>query len=393
MPYHHTKAGRGNEVHFVSGPTSTSDMSCIPKYSPYSNEHSARFTISAAIESTGAKGKMSIGTFTSTGDDDADNFTNSDSFQQALSRKKLLAAKWRKRIKGCASTGRAAISVWKTLLNGRNERNNKSETLRKDINLMLHLLEIAAAPKEIITKYKLINKNLSLIHEQKESENKLDEEEQKKFIDYNDLLKIRNKLYNDWVESYENLTIKNKNDINTRNKNIKSLLLSFYSLFPPLRNEGLNLKIVNSHEEAKKGDYNIYIKDLNNIWVYLNKSIKFHKPIHFNINDEVIKTFSKDKVELLILNIIESVKLYPREFLFINNKNEPYTEKGLQKMLYELVPEKNLGVNALRSIYTSHYLPHLLKYQINRVSFLMRTSFNMLSTNYLKKMKKKKKQI
>jgi hypothetical protein len=54
-------------------------------------------------------------------------------------------------------------------------------------------------------------------------------------------------------------------------------------------------------------------------------------------------------------------------------------------MLYELVPDKNLGVNALRSIYTSHYLPHLLKYQINRVSFLMRTSFNMLSTNYLKK--------
>jgi hypothetical protein len=78
-----------------------------------------------------------------------------------------------------------------TLLNGRNERNNKSETLRKDINLMLHLLEIAAAPKEIITKYKLINKNLSLIHEQKESENKLDEEEQKKFIDYNDLLEIK----------------------------------------------------------------------------------------------------------------------------------------------------------------------------------------------------------
>ncbi len=112
-------------------------------------------------------------------------------------------------------------------------------------------MEIAAAPKEMITKYKLINKNLSLIHEQKESENKLDEDEQKKFIDYKELLKIRNDLYNDWVESYENLTIKNRQDINTRNKNIKALLLSFYSLFPPLRNEGLNLKIVNSHEEAK----------------------------------------------------------------------------------------------------------------------------------------------
>jgi hypothetical protein len=119
-------------------------------------------------------------------------------------------------------------------------------------------LEIAAAPKEIITKYKLINKNLSLIHEQKESENKLDEGEQKKFIDYNDLLKIRNNLYNDWVESYENLTIKIRKDISTRNKNIKSLLLSFYSLFPPLGNEGLNLKLVDSHEKAKKGDYNLH---------------------------------------------------------------------------------------------------------------------------------------
>jgi hypothetical protein len=56
------------------------------------------------------------------------------------------------------------------------------ETVRKDINLMLRFLEIAAAPKEIITKYKLINKNLSLMHEQKESENKLDEGEQNLLI-------------------------------------------------------------------------------------------------------------------------------------------------------------------------------------------------------------------
>jgi hypothetical protein len=48
------------------------------------------------------------------------------------------------------------------------------------MNLLLHFLEIAKGPKEIITKYKLLNKILSLIHVQKESENKLDEGEQKK---------------------------------------------------------------------------------------------------------------------------------------------------------------------------------------------------------------------
>jgi hypothetical protein len=87
----------------------------------------------------------------------------------------------------------------------------------------------------------------------------------------------------------------------------------------------------------------------------------------------------------LILIFLESVKLYPREYLFINNKSEQYTEKGLQKMLFELVPDKNIGINALRSNYTSHYLPKLNKNQIHRVAFLMRTSFNILSTNYLKK--------
>jgi hypothetical protein len=81
-----------------------------------------------------------------------------------------------------------------------------------------------------------------------------------------------------------------------------------------------------------------------------HKSIKFHKSIHFNIYDD-----SKDNVELLILNILESVKLYPREFLFINNKDEQYTEKGLQTMLYKLVPDKNIGINALRSIYIIIY--------------------------------------
>jgi hypothetical protein len=36
-----------------------------------------------------------------------------------------------------------------------------------------------------------------------------------------------------------------------------------------------------------------HIKDVNNIWVYLQKSIKFNKPIHYNINDEMIKHFQK----------------------------------------------------------------------------------------------------
>ena len=42
-------------------------------------------------------------------------------------------------------------------------------------------------------------------------------------IGYNEILNIINNLYNEWVEAYENFTINNRQDINTRNKNIKRL--------------------------------------------------------------------------------------------------------------------------------------------------------------------------
>ena len=61
-----------------------------------------------------------------------------------------------------------------------------------------------------------------------------------------------------------------------------------------------------------------------------------------NLNVPVIKSYSKQYV--LIDNIIESVQDYPRDYLFINSKNEPYKEKGLQKMLYDFLDTKNIGV-------------------------------------------------
>jgi hypothetical protein len=43
---------------------------------------------------------------------------------------------------------------------------------------------------------------------------------------------------------------------------------------------------------------------------------------------------------MLINNIIESLNIYPRKILFINSKNEQYTEKGLQKCLVKFQEKK-----------------------------------------------------
>ena len=272
-----------------------------------------------------------------------------------------------------------------TLLTQRNARGNALETVRKDINLLLHFLKIAEAGEEIINKYKVLNMSLSLIHNLKEGKNELDDKEEQKFIKYEDLLILQQSIYKIWEQKYEEQSIKKIKDPKIRYLNIKALLLAFYSLFPPLRLEPMTFKIVKSEAEALEYDNAIYIKNKANIWVYLNTVKKFHKPIKYNLNDDIIRSFSGGNVDNLINMLIESVKLYPREYLFINTDGEPYTEKGLQKMLSDLLPNKNLGVNAIRSIYASYWLPKLNKNQITRIAFLMRSSVSMLGTNYLKK--------
>ena len=54
-------------------------------------------------------------------------------------------------------------------------------------------------------------------------------------------------------------------------------------------------------------------------------------------------------------------------------------------MLYDLMDNKNVGVNSLRSAYASYWLPKCNSNQIQRISWLMRTSSKMLYNNYVKK--------
>jgi hypothetical protein len=69
------------------------------------------------------------------------------------------------------------------------------------------------------------------------------------------------------------------------------LLLSFYVCVPPLRRELFDCKIINNEKDKDTYDNTIYIKDNNNIFLYLNTIKKKHSPITININDPVIKVF------------------------------------------------------------------------------------------------------
>jgi hypothetical protein len=86
-------------------------------------------------------------------------------------------------------------------------------------------------------------------------------------------------------------------------------LLSFYILFAPLRLESFKLKVFKDEKDYKNNEASIHVKDDNNIFIYLNTIKKNHKPKIYILNDDVVKSFSKINVNLLINNIIESLEV------------------------------------------------------------------------------------
>ena len=90
------------------------------------------------------------------------------------------------------------------LIEYRNLKNNSLESLRKDFNLLLKILKLVVGERaEIVNKYKVININLSKIYEYSQKTNTLTPLEATKFINYDDLLKIRQDLHDDWETDFE----------------------------------------------------------------------------------------------------------------------------------------------------------------------------------------------
>ena len=150
-------------------------------------------------------------------------------------------------------------------MNTHKKRTHKQH--QKQLSLLKILKLVVGERAEIVNKYKLININLSKIYEYSQKTNTLTPLEATKFINYDDLLKIREELYNDWENDFENTGLNKYKNNKLRIKNIKSLLLSFYLLFPPLRLEGFKLKVIKDEKDYINNDASIFIKDKNNIIV------------------------------------------------------------------------------------------------------------------------------
>lgn len=249
-------------------------------------------------------------------------------------------------------------------------------------NSILRMIRIAYGSKNTPL-YKLFSIMVFQLHDElmfNEGYNTFNNHEAKKYINWEDVLFVQKKI-EDQFNAIEKKQTRQAYELNN-----DLLLISMYSLIPPLRNEIKFLEFTTSPLHNKK-DYILY--DKNTIILKFNKIKKLHDKIYFNL------TSGKYKNPHLVKIIRQSLELYPRKFLFtLKNSYPDVSSKATQRALDERLLtiffrygiKNQISVNSLRSSYASFRLvdPRITYNDRKDLAHQMRTSMLCLERSYRK---------
>jgi hypothetical protein len=265
---------------------------------------------------------------------------------------------------------------------------NKSRlaTLKSKINAIIRIIRIAYKGKTycLYDKYSVLIIMLGQYIDLAEGENELSEIEVRKFINWTYVIQIREELQQKWDGYYD------RNTKEAYDTNQKLLLISLYSLIPPLRREPLTLKFTTKSQD--KGDWILFID--NEVILDLNEEKKRHKPIQFNLSN------GNDDSKRLAKMLKQSYDIYKREAVFTLVKDYPNISKQasvsslddrLSGLFKTNFPNLNISINSFRSSYVSYIYSErairgkqLSVNEKNKIAEKMRTSSLYLDLAYNK---------
>lgn len=263
-------------------------------------------------------------------------------------------------------------------------KKRRLSTLENRLNAILRVMKISYHNK-LSPVYRLFSIMVFQLHDvimDDEGRNELTQLEEKKYINWKDVLKIQASMETE----FNNIVDKNTKEAYDLNNDL--LLISLYSLIPPLRNE-IKLLEFTRNMTAKDKDY-IYInKKMDDIVLEFNKEKKRHGKIYFDLAK------GKYKNAHLMRIIKESYVLYPRKYLFTIKNNYPNVDskatvraldERLLSIFYKYGIENQITVNSLRSSYVTYRLVEKsLNYNDKiKISVQMRTSLLCLERSYNK---------
>lgn len=163
----------------------------------------------------------------------------------------------------------------------------------------------------------------------------------------------------------------------SRGTHFGKLILDLNLKQAPLRLELVSFDIIYNKNDNIKKDQNYLLIDGNDMYYIINNdkvSSKIeNKPI--KLSDEASKC------------ILESLKIYPRNYLLTNATNEKkcskmtYHTTYLRSILFPDVP--SMSQNVFRRAYVSHHLKDASKLKAEKIASDMRTSEEMLRSIYM----------
>jgi hypothetical protein len=256
-------------------------------------------------------------------------------------------------------------------------------TLETRFNGILRIIRIAYDTKKLPL-YKLFSVIVFQLHGRvmdRDGQNILNRFEQKKFVNWLDVLKIQSVLQTKFD------AIEDKKTTQAYDLNNDLLLLSLYCLIPPLRNEVKTLEFTRQIKNNKK-DFIYVSQNKNVIMLKLNQIKKQHNKVYFNL------TSGRFANQQLADIIKQSITLYPRQYLFtLKNAYPDISVKATQRALDERLIsifnrhgiKNTISVNSLRSSYVSYRLSQPISYnQKLMIVYQMRTSLVCLERSYNK---------
>lgn len=269
------------------------------------------------------------------------------------------------------------LNIFYLLLKQRIDLKQSVSTFNNDLKLFSKIMKIAFNNEhELYKKYSQLQTDFNKIIIEKESgKNTLNKYEITKFIDFDKLLEIRDKLEKEWRDNIE---------INSNivwELHYKMLLLSAYVLTPPTRKELMETKFIfNDNNFNNNFDY-VYIPKNGYVQYIFNKTKKNKK------SEKYIIGYSKESKIKLSNLFKESYKLYKREWVFplLKNINKKSTIYNVNKIMENLIKNPKIGVNMIRSSYISWRSNNNVNYNdMKDDAIKLRNSINTQMKDYRK---------
>ena len=193
-------------------------------------------------------------------------------------------------------------------------------------SLLFHNQELQEHYPELMAQWKQLTKEISAPVTEHYDSNQPTETQAKAYISFEEIEKIRDGL---------------------KDGSTDKLLVSIYTMIPPARSDYDRVRIYGSDPDVKTENYMVIDKE-GKITMYLNqyKTAKNYGSLITSLPPA------------LCHQIIKSLELNPREYLFVDHKNQPYVNTGTfnsfaNRSCKRIFNNKDFNLTMFRHIYVS----------------------------------------